>query len=43
MSQRSLDTGDLRSKRSLTMVVFLFTLADTGRLEKLPLVTIQAQ
>jgi len=35
--------GDPVSKRSLTMVMFLFTLADTGSPERLPLITIPAQ
>jgi hypothetical protein len=38
-----IDNGDLQSKRSLTLVMFLFTLADTGSPEKLPIVTIPAQ
>lgn len=38
-----IDNGDLQSKRSLTLVMFLFTLADTGSPEKLPLITIPAQ
>jgi hypothetical protein len=38
-----IDNGDLQSKRSLTVVMFLFTLADTGSPEKLPMVTIPAQ
>jgi hypothetical protein len=37
------DNGDLRTKRALTVVMFFFTLADTGSPEKLPLVTIPAQ
>jgi hypothetical protein len=37
------DNGDLQSKRALTVVMFFFTLADTGGAEKLPLVTIPAQ
>jgi len=37
------DNGDLRTKRALTVVMFLFTLADTGSPEKLPLITIPAQ
>jgi hypothetical protein len=35
--------NDLRTKRALTAVMFLFTLADTGGTENLPLVTIPAQ
>lgn len=38
-----IENGDLQSKRSLTVVMFLFTLADTGGPEKLPLITIPAQ
>lgn len=38
-----IDNGDLLSKRSLTMVMFFFTLSDTGSPEKLPLITIPAQ
>ena len=37
------DNGDLQTKRALTVVVFFFTLADTGHTEKLPLITIPAQ
>jgi hypothetical protein len=37
------DNGDLQTKRALTVVMFIFTLADTGSPEKLPLVTIPAQ
>jgi len=37
------DNGDLVTKRALTVVMFFFTLADTGAGEKLPLVTIPAQ
>lgn len=37
------DNGDLQSKRALTVVMFIFTLADTGDPGKLPLVTIPAQ
>jgi len=37
------DNGDLPTKRALTVVMFLFTLADTGSPEKLPLITIPAQ
>jgi hypothetical protein len=36
------DNGDLQTKRALTVVMFFFTLADTGSLEKLPLITIPA-
>jgi hypothetical protein len=38
-----IDNGDLHSKRSFNFVLFLFTLADTGSPEKLPLITIPAQ
>jgi hypothetical protein len=37
------DNGDFRTKRALTVIMFIFTLADTGSAEKLPLVTIPAQ
>jgi hypothetical protein len=37
------DDGDFQTKRALTVVMFFFTLADTGSPEKLPLVTIPAQ
>ena len=37
------DDGDLQTKRALTVVMFVFTLADTGSPEKLPLITIPAQ
>lgn len=37
------DNGDLQSKRALTVVMFFFTLADTGPGDKLPLITIPAQ
>jgi hypothetical protein len=37
------DDGDLQSKRALTVVMFFFTLSDTGTNEKLPLITIPAQ
>jgi len=35
--------GDLQTKRALTVVMFFFTLAETGSPEKLPLITIPAQ
>ena len=38
-----IDDGDLQTKRALIAVVYLFTLADTGTPERLPLVTIPAQ
>lgn len=38
-----IDNGDLKTKRALTEVMFLFTLADAGSREKLPLITIPAQ
>jgi hypothetical protein len=38
-----IDNSDLRTKRALTVVMFFFTLADTGTSERLPLVTIPAQ
>ena len=37
------DNGDMQTKRALTVVMFFFTLADTGSPEKLPLITIPAQ
>jgi len=37
------DNGDFRTKRALTVIMFIFTLADTGSPEKLPLITIPAQ
>lgn len=37
------DNGDFHTKRALTVVMFFFTLADTGSSEKLPLITIPAQ
>jgi hypothetical protein len=37
------DNGDFYTKRALTVVMFIFTLADTGSPEKLPLITIPAQ
>ena len=37
------DNGDLQTKRALTVVMFFFTLAETGTPEKLPLITIPAQ
>ena len=37
------DDLDLRAKRALTFMMLLFTLADTGERENLPLVTIPAQ
>jgi hypothetical protein len=38
-----IDDRDWRSKRALTAVMFLFTMADTGSNEQLPLITIPAQ
>ena len=38
-----IDDTDLQTKRALVAVVYLFTLADTGTPERLPLVTIPAQ
>ena len=38
-----IEDGDLQTKRALTVVMFFFTLADTGSPEKLPLITIPAQ
>jgi hypothetical protein len=37
------ENGDLLTKRALTVVMFFFTLSDTGHEEKLPLITIPAQ
>jgi hypothetical protein len=37
------DNGDTQTKRALTVVMFIFTLADTGTADRLPLVTIPAQ
>jgi hypothetical protein len=37
------DDGDLQTKRALTVVMFIFTMVETGSAEKLPLVTIPAQ
>ncbi|MGO8926707.1 MAG: hypothetical protein ACLQU3_07455 [Limisphaerales bacterium] len=38
-----IDDRDWRSKRALTAVMFLFTMAETGGNEQLPLITIPAQ
>jgi hypothetical protein len=38
-----IDDRDWKSKRALTAVMFLFTMAETGGEEKLPLITIPAQ
>jgi hypothetical protein len=37
------DNGDLETKRALSVVMFFFTLAESGATEKLPLITIPAQ
>jgi hypothetical protein len=37
------DNGDRQTKRALTVVMFFFTLAESGPNEKLPLITIPAQ
>jgi hypothetical protein len=38
-----MDHGDRQTKRALTVVMFFFTMAETGSPEKLPLITIPAQ
>jgi hypothetical protein len=38
-----IDNGDLLTKRALTVVMFIFTLSETGSPQKLPLITIPAQ
>jgi hypothetical protein len=38
-----IDDGDWKTKRSLTAVMFFFTLTDTCGAERLPLVTVPAQ
>jgi hypothetical protein len=37
------ENGDRQTKRALTVVMFFFTLAETGASDKLPLITIPAQ
>ena len=37
------ENGDFITKRAPTVVMFIFTLSETGNTEKLPLVTIPAQ
>jgi hypothetical protein len=37
------EDSDWLTKRALTAVMFVFTLADTGSPDKLPLITIPAQ
>ncbi|MFN0243744.1 MAG: hypothetical protein ACKVWV_12710 [Planctomycetota bacterium] len=38
-----IDDGDWQAKRALTAIMLVFTLADSGSNEALPLVTIPAQ
>ena len=38
-----IDDGEWRTKRALTTAMFLFTLAEAGTPENLPLITISAQ
>ena len=38
-----IDSSDLQSKRALTVIVFFFTLSESGGSDKLPLITIPAQ
>jgi len=38
-----IDDRSLMSKRALVLLMMLFTLADTGKSENLPLITIPAQ
>jgi hypothetical protein len=38
-----IDDSDLKTKRAFKFMMMLFTLADTGERENLPLVTIPAQ
>jgi hypothetical protein len=37
------DDRDWRTKRAFTAIMFLFTMADVGSDDKLPLITIPAQ
>jgi hypothetical protein len=37
------ENGDFKTKRALTVVMFFFTLVDSGGGEKLPVITIPAQ
>jgi hypothetical protein len=37
------DDRDWRTKRAFTAIMFLFTMAETGADERLPLITIPAQ
>ena len=38
-----IDNSDWASKRTIVAIMFLFTLADTGEQESLPMITIPAQ
>jgi hypothetical protein len=38
-----IDDRDLRAKRAFAFMMYMFTMADTGEREPLPLITIPAQ